>query len=51
MNNLDLFMEASAKTGYNALNILVEAAKIFYKDYKKKEGLCNSSTLKKYINL
>lgn len=31
--NLDLFMEASAKTGYNAKSVLVEAAKILYKDY------------------
>ena len=32
---LDLFMESSAKTGYNARNVLVEAAKILYKDYVK----------------
>ena len=32
---LDLFMESSAKTGYNARNVLVEAAKILYKDYLK----------------
>ena len=32
---LDLFMECSAKTGYNARNVLVEAAKILYKDYLK----------------
>jgi len=31
--NLDLFVEASAKTGHNAKNVLVEAAKILYKDY------------------
>ena len=31
--NLDLFMETSAKTGYNAKNVLIEAAKILYKDY------------------
>jgi len=39
--NLDLFMETSAKTGYNAKNVLVEAAKILYKDYlnlEKKSG-------------
>ena len=32
---LDLFMESSAKTGYNARNVLVEAAKMLYKDYLK----------------
>ena len=32
---LDLFMESSAKTGYNARNVLVEATKILYKDYLK----------------
>ena len=26
-------MEASAKTGHNARNVLVEAAKILYRDY------------------
>ena len=31
--NLDLYMESSAKTGYNARNVLVEAAKLLYKDY------------------
>ena len=33
--HLDLFMETSAKTGQNARNVLVEAAKILYKDYLK----------------
>ena len=32
-HHLDLFMETSAKTGHNARNVLVEAAKILYKDY------------------
>ena len=31
--NIDLFLEASAKTGFNAKNVLVEAAKILYRDY------------------
>jgi len=31
--HLDLFMEASAKTGHNAKDVLVEAAKILYTDY------------------
>ena len=33
--NLDLFMETSAKTGYNAKNVLIEAAKLLYADYLK----------------
>ena len=33
--HLDLFMETSAKTGHNARNVLVEAAKILYKDFLK----------------
>ena len=40
--NLDLFMETSAKTGFNAKNVLVEAAKILYKDFmnlSKQKGL------------
>ena len=32
---LDLFLETSAKTGYNARNVLIEAAKILYADYLK----------------
>ena len=44
-NNLDFFEETSAKTGYNARNVLVEAAKCLYKDYltlkeeNKKKGI------------
>ena len=33
VQKLDMFMETSAKTGYNAKNVLIEAAKILYKDY------------------
>ena len=32
---LDLFMETSAKTGYNARNVMIEAAKLLYADYLK----------------
>ena len=42
--DIDLFMETSAKTGFNTQELFVEAAKILYKDYhnfrpnkKKKE--------------
>ena len=34
---LDLFLETSAKTGYNARNVLIEAAKLLYSDYLKNE--------------
>ena len=34
-HKLDYFLEASAKTGNNAKNILVEAAKILYKGYNE----------------
>ncbi len=33
--NLDIFMETSAKTGYNARNVLLEGTKLLYKDYIK----------------
>ena len=33
--HLDLFMETSAKTGLNARNVLIEAAKMLYADYLK----------------
>ena len=37
---LDRFMETSAKTGENARNVMLEAAKILYKDYlKAKENI------------
>ena len=40
--NLDKFIETSAKTGENARCVLLEAAKVLYKDYlKAKENLAN----------
>ena len=30
----DMFLESSAKTGFNAKEIFVEAAKLLYKDYQ-----------------
>ena len=33
--DLDLFMEASAKTGKNTIESFVEAAKLLYNDYEK----------------
>ena len=38
-NNLNYFMEASAKTGFNAKNVLIEAAKILYRDYLVNKNL------------
>ena len=34
-NKADLFMETSAKTGFNAKELFAEAAKILFKDYCK----------------
>ena len=34
-NNFSLFMESSAKTGFNAQKIFIEAAKILYEDFLK----------------
>ena len=34
-NNMKLFMESSAKTGFNAQELFVEAAKVLYDDYMK----------------
>ncbi len=32
-NNIDLFMESSAKNGFNTQKLFIEASKILYKDY------------------
>ena len=47
-HHLDLFLETSAKTGYNAKNVLVEAAKMLYNDYLKFEE--NMQNENKYNN-
>ena len=33
--DFDMFMESSAKTGFNAKEIFIEAAKLLYTDYLK----------------
>lgn len=38
-NQLDTFMETSARTGTNTRNVLVEAAKVLYKDYLLRKDL------------
>jgi hypothetical protein len=59
--NLDLFMEASAKSGFNAKNvkyfifirnkfqIFIEAAKILYNDYIKYKDKIESTTVSNNI--
>ena len=36
--DLDLFMETSARTGMNAQELFVEAAKLLFNDYNKYKG-------------
>ena len=55
-NNLDFFMEASAKNGFNAQKVFVEAAKILYIDYlrykdkvdKSRSSSVHSSIIKRH---
>ena len=52
--DLDYFIETSAKTGMNAKEIFVQAAKILYNDYvlynNEKKNKENSNTNKKLTN-
>jgi hypothetical protein len=49
-----LFIETSAKNGYNAKNVFVEAAKVLYKDYLKykdrssRQGSIDSTSFQPY---
>ena len=42
-NKLNLFMESSAKTGFNAENLFVEAAKLLYSQHLKNKGRFSTS--------
>ena len=44
--HLDYFMETSAKTGQNARNVLIEAAKMLYNDFIKFDENKNNDTAK-----
>ena len=46
-HKLDMFFETSAKTGFNAKNVLIEAAKILYTDYLKYRESSRSNDLNK----
>ena len=43
---LDLFMETSAKTGFNARELFVEAAKLLFKDYNQYKNSNKGKVLK-----
>ena len=50
---LDLFMETSAKTGVNAQEIFIEAAKLLYADfnkYKEEKKKSKGEALKQGVN-
>ena len=47
--NLDYFLETSAKTGFNAKNVFVEAAKTLYRDYLKYKDKLSESVLLIYL--
>ena len=52
-HNLNYFIETSAKTGDNAENVLIEAAKLLYKDYivyKKKKNKENEENEENVLN-
>ena len=51
--DLDLFMETSAKTGFNTTELFVEAAKLLYRDYtkyKKKQKKVGENLKKENVN-
>ena len=50
-NKLDLFMETSAKTGNNANNVLIEAAKLLYENYNIMEEQMKEKEKNKNISI
>ena len=49
-NDLCFFMETSAKTGHNAINLFNEAAKILYEKHKEIKEMKNKSKNSPYLN-
>ena len=50
-NNMKLFMETSAKTGFNAQNIFIEAAKLLYSQHLKyKDRASRPDSLISFVN-
>jgi small GTP-binding protein len=50
-NNMKLFMESSAKTGFNAQNVFIEAAKLLYEQHQKyKDRVSRPESLASYVN-
>ena len=50
-NNMKLFMESSAKTGFNAQNIFIEAAKLLYEQHLKyKDRVSRPDSYVSYVN-
>ena len=43
---LNLYMETSAKTGFNAKEIFIEAAKVLYKEYNKYKKIDEEKKIK-----
>ena len=46
-NNLDLFMETSAKTGFNTKELFIEVGKMLYKNYKNYQKIKPRIVIKK----
>ena len=49
-HNIDYFIETSAKTGKNAKNVLIESAKILYKEYTKLKNKADNNIKEKLNN-
>jgi GTPase SAR1 family protein len=49
--DLDLFMETSAKTGFNAEELFIEGAKLLFKDYNQYKKTKKKDTEKEKLKL